>query len=192
MPLAGLNAHLYDRKITLGLRDDSAYQMERSRFSWAVNETDYKPEGRRQAAHTVAAHKEVADRREEDKFCTPQALERSTCRRLQGMGAVLPLCEGNISSGGTDRSKAEVEEPHKWAVREARTSLAGVRKDWGEAYMQQRTTARVQQQLRPEQQTRKWGSLGPIPYTPEKPEERGSIKIHVYLFRRYRCSNNTG
>ncbi len=92
--------------------------------------------------HRAVDHTVVADRPAEDKFGTPQAWERSTCRQLPGTGAVPPLYADNISWGGTDRNKAEEAEPRKWAVPEARTSWVGVRKDWVEAYMQPRTTAR--------------------------------------------------
>ena len=89
-------------------------------------------------------------RAEEDKFGKQQAWGQSTCKRRPGTGAAPLLYVGNISSEGTDRNKAAEEEPHKWAVQEARTSLAGVRKDWGEAYMRRRTMARPQQQRSPE------------------------------------------
>lgn len=117
----------------------------------------------------MAAHKAVEGRPEGDKLGTQQAWERSTCKQLPGTEAVPPLCAGNISSGGTDRNKAEEEEPHRWAVQEARTSWVGVRKDWGEAYMRSRTAARPQQQRSPQEWLQYWGILDPIPYSPEKP-----------------------
>jgi len=43
-----------------------------------------------------------------------------------------------------DHNKAVGEELHKSVAQEVRKSLAGVRKDWGEAYMRRRTTARPQ------------------------------------------------
>jgi hypothetical protein len=83
----------------------------------------------------VEVHREGVDTRAVDKPGNPQEWERSTYKRRRGTGAAPPLYAGSISSEGMGRNKAEEEAPHKSAVQEARTSLAVVRKDWGEAYM---------------------------------------------------------
>jgi hypothetical protein len=87
-------------------------------------------------------HTEVADTLAVDKPGKPQEWERSIYKLRRDTGAAPPLYAGNISSEGMDRNKAEEEAPHKSAVQEAHTSLAVVRKDWGEAYMRRRTMAR--------------------------------------------------
>lgn len=55
-------------------------------------------------------------------------------------------------------------------------SSAQVRKDREEACTWRRTMARPRQQQSLEKRKRKWGSLDPIPYAPQKPEKGAPSK----------------
>lgn len=78
-------------------RDTTVLARKPSLILGAVNGADYRPEGRRQSAHTAAEHKVAAGKAEEDKFGKQQAWGQSTCKLLPGTEAVPLLYVGNIS-----------------------------------------------------------------------------------------------
>jgi hypothetical protein len=78
-------------------RDTTVHTRHSIHILGAVNGADYRPEGRRQSAHTAVEHKVVADRPEEDKFGKQQASGQNTCKLLPGTGVDPLLSLGNIA-----------------------------------------------------------------------------------------------